>query len=140
MRHTIHTTSIRNPSSGSKYDYKLYAIVHSRLASHCSQPLTALGYEVLLRDAPVEISEIRGEYLRKNVHKEWCWGADKFVKLYTYTITSHPIVVHTDINFMYHTPMDDLYDAMLLSSKSGGGGDWHGRGLNWNIPIRMTCR
>jgi hypothetical protein len=83
--------------------------------------LTALGYEVLLRNAPVEISEIRGEYLRKNVHKEWCCGADKFVKLYAYTITSHPIVVHTDIDFMYHAPMDDLYDAMLLSSESRGG-------------------
>ena len=121
LRHSIHRTSIRNPSSGSKYDYKLYAIVHSRLASHCSRPLTDLGYEVLLRDAPVEISEIRGEYLRKNVHKEWCCGADEFVKLYAYMITSHPIVVHTDIDFMYHAPMDDLYDAMLLSSESGGG-------------------
>ncbi len=121
LHHLIHRMSIRNLSSGSKYNYKLYAIVHLRLASHCSQPLTALGYEVLLRDAPVEISEIRGEYLRKNVHKEWCWGRDKFVKLYTYTITSHPIVVHTDIDFMYHALMDDLYNAMLLSSESKGG-------------------
>ena len=47
--------------------------------------------------------------------------ADEFVKLYAYTITSHWIRVHIDINFMYHAPMDDLYDAMLLSSKSGGG-------------------
>lgn len=112
---------MRTPSSGSKYDYKMYAIVHSKLASHCSRPLAALGYEVLLRDVPVNVSDIRGEYLRRTVHREYCCGADEFLKLYAYTITDHPIVVHTDIDFMYHRPMDDLYDAMLLSVESEDG-------------------
>ena len=122
LRHSVHRTSVRTPRSGSKYDYKMYAIVHSELASHCSHVLSDLGYEVLLRDAPVAASEIRGEYLRNNVHKEWCCGSDEFVKLYAYTIYSHPIVVHTDIDFMYHRPMDDLYDAMLMPPDSPGGG------------------
>eukprot|EP00970_Alexandrium_tamarense_P002832 scaffold397_cov317-Alexandrium_tamarense.AAC.1 len=33
LRHSIHKQSIRTPSSGSKYDYKLYAIVHTNAAS-----------------------------------------------------------------------------------------------------------
>eukprot|EP00581_Thalassiosira_minuscula_P016510 CAMPEP_0183719362 /NCGR_PEP_ID=MMETSP0737-20130205/12339_1 /TAXON_ID=385413 /ORGANISM="Thalassiosira miniscula, Strain CCMP1093" /LENGTH=499 /DNA_ID=CAMNT_0025949079 /DNA_START=65 /DNA_END=1564 /DNA_ORIENTATION=+ len=120
LRHSVHKTSIRNPASGSRYDYKLYAIVHTKAAS-CSQILSDLGYEVLLRDSPVQISEIRGNYLRKNVHKEWCCGADEFVKLMAYTIEDHPIVVHTDIDFMYYQPMDTIFDAMLLPHNSEEG-------------------
>ncbi len=121
LRHSVHRTSVRTPGSGSKYDYKMYAIVHSKLASHCSHVLSDLGYEVLLRDAPVDVAEIRGEYLRKNVHREWCCGADEFVKLHAYAIDAHPIVVHTDIDFMYHRPMDDLFDAMLMPPDGAGG-------------------
>ena len=117
LRHSIHETSVRNPKSSSKYDYKLYAIVHTK-AKDCSHMLSDLGYEVILKDSPVNIADIKGEYLRKNVHKEWCCGADEFIKLYAYTINQHPIVVHTDIDFMYFQPMDDVYDAMLLPSDS----------------------
>ncbi|KAL9189634.1 hypothetical protein ACHAXT_009309 [Thalassiosira profunda] len=120
LRHSVHATSVRTPGSGSKYDYKLYAIVHSN-AKDCSHILSDLGYEVLIKDSPVQISEIKGEYLRKNVHKEWCCGADEFVKLYAYTIDEHPIVVHTDIDFMYYQPMDSLFDAMLLPHDSEEG-------------------
>jgi len=120
LRHSVHETSVRNPRSGSKYDYKLYAIVHAN-AAECSHVLSDLGYEVMLRDSPVQIDEIRGEYLRKNVHKEWCCGANEFVKLYAYAIDGHPIVVHTDIDFMYYQPMDDLFDAMLMPHDSEGG-------------------
>lgn len=120
LRHSVHQTSVRNPGSGSKYDYKLYAIVHRNAAS-CSHILSDLGYEVLVKDSPVQISEIRGDYLRKNVHREWCCGADEFVKLYAYTIDAHPVVVHTDIDFMYHRHMDDVFDAMLLPLDSEGG-------------------
>ena len=96
LRHSVHQQSLRNPKSGSKYDYKMYAIVHKN-AESCSHMLEDLGYHIIVKDSPVKISEIRGEYLRKNVHKEWCCGADEFIKLYAYKIHSHPIVVHTDI-------------------------------------------
>ncbi|EED88875.1 predicted protein [Thalassiosira pseudonana CCMP1335] len=120
LRHSIHKQSIRTPSSGSKYDYKLYAIVHTNAAS-CSNILSDLGYEIIVKDSPVQAEEIWGEYLRKHIHKEWCCGSDEFVKLLAYTILDHPIVVHTDIDFMYVKPMDDLYDAMLLPSSEEGG-------------------
>lgn len=120
LRHSVHQTSVRNPNSGSKYDYKMYAIVHKK-AESCSHLLGDLGYHIIVKDSPVQTSEIRGDYLRKNVHKEWCCGADEFVKLYAYTIHDHPIVVHTDIDFMYAQPMDDLFDAMLLPHDSDEG-------------------
>jgi len=96
LRHSVHQQSLRNPNSGSKYDYKMYAIVHKN-AESCSHMLEDLGYHIIVKDSPVKISEIRGDYLRNNVHKEWCCGADEFIKLYAYKIHSHPIVVHTDI-------------------------------------------
>ena len=120
LRHSVHQTSVRNPNSGSKYDYKMYAIVHKN-AESCSHLLGDLGYQLIVKDSPVQISEIRGDHLRKNVHKEWCCGADEFVKLYAFTIHDHPIVVHTDIDFMYVKPMDDLFDAMLLPHDSDEG-------------------
>mmetsp|Transcript_20364 Transcript_20364/g.31878 ORF Transcript_20364/g.31878 Transcript_20364/m.31878 type:complete len:494 (-) Transcript_20364:1778-3259(-) len=120
LRHSVHQTSVRNPNSGSKYDYKMYAIVHKK-AESCSHLLGDLGYHIIVKDSPVQTSEIRGDYLRKNVHREWCCGADEFVKLFAYTIHDHPIVVHTDIDFMYVKPMDDLFDAMLLPHDSDEG-------------------
>jgi hypothetical protein len=69
-------------------------------------------------DPPVQTDEIQGEYLRKQIHKEWCCGIDEFIKLYAYTLINYPIVVHTDIDFMYYQHMDNLYDAMLLPASS----------------------
>ena len=118
LRHSIHRTSIRSPASGSKYDYKLFAIVHKQLAQQCSSVVRDLGYEIVLVDPPVQTDEIQGEYLRQHIHKEWCCGIDEFIKLYAYTFVNYPIVVHTDIDFMYYQHMDNLYDAMLLPASS----------------------
>lgn len=115
LRHSVHLTSVRNPSSGSKYDYKMYAIVHSD-AEQCSQVLTDAGFNVLVRPVPVQKEEIEDPYLRKNIHREWCCGHDEFVKLYAYTIVDHPIVVHVDIDYIFHKPMDDIFDTMIYDS------------------------
>lgn len=121
LRHSIHNTSIRNPFSGSKYDYKLYVIAHATNAVQCASSLADIGYEVLLKHPPVKPSEIRGEHLRKRIHKDGCCGEHEFIKLYAYTITGHPIVVHTDVDFMFYQPMDELFDAMLYPHDSDVG-------------------
>ena len=125
LRHSIHQTSIRNNNKNnnkvSKYDYKMYAIVHRQAADCAQQPLVDAGFEVLIRDPPVVKKDIKGKFLRKHIQREWCCGADEFVKLYAYTIDSHPIVVHVDVDFVFHKPMDDLFDAMLLDAKSQEG-------------------
>ncbi len=120
LRHSIHQISSRNPESGSKYDYKMYAIVH-RQAEQCSQTLKKVGFEIILVDPPVQKSEIRGEYLRKKIHKEFCCGHDEFVKLYAYNKIPEEIFVHTDIDYAFFKPMDHLYDALLYSKDSEEG-------------------
>jgi hypothetical protein len=115
LRHSVHLTSVRNPESGSRYDYKMYAIVHTD-AAKCSSLLEDAGFTVLVRDVPVRRDEIQNDYLRKNIHKEWCCGHDEFIKLYAYTILDEPIVVHVDIDYIFHKPMDALYDAILYDA------------------------
>lgn len=111
LRHSIHQNSVRNPASGSKYDYEMYAIIHEK-ASACAPILEDVGFKVLIKDPPVVKSDIRGDYLRKTIHKEVCCGADEFVKLHAYTIPA-PLVVHLDIDFIVKKPMDAVFDAIL---------------------------
>ena len=106
LRHSIHKMH-----ENSRYNYKMYAIVH-RQAVECTDLLAQAGLEVVVRDPPLEVSEIRGEYLRKHIRREWCCGADEFVKLYAYSLPE-PIVVHMDVDFVLNRPMDELFDVMF---------------------------
>ena len=120
LKHSVHLSSALNPNSGSKYGYKMYAIVHPD-ATECSKELEDLGYELLIRDVPVAVEDIQGDYLRKNVKKNGCCGEKEFIKLWAYTLTNHPIVVHLDLDTMVLQPMDDLFDGMLLDPNSAPG-------------------
>jgi hypothetical protein len=117
LRHSIHQTSSR--VNVSHYDYKMYAIVHSQ-ATECSHLLHDAGFEIVIKDAPVQQQEIRGEFLRKRIHREWCCGHDEFIKLYAYTLPE-PIVVHLDVDFVIHQPMDEVFDALLYDKDSAIG-------------------
>lgn len=119
MRHSVHMTSVRNPSSGSVYDYKMIAIVHSKAeAEGCAKPLEDAGFMILVKDPPVQREEIQSDFLRMHIHSEWCCGEDEFIKLHAYKIEEYPIIVHVDMDFIFHKPMDDLFDAMLYAKDS----------------------
>ena len=111
LRHSIHTISSRNPTSGSKYDYKMYAIVH-RQAMSCTDTLDKLGFEVKVVDPPLNRSEIKGEFLRNRIQRESCCGEAEFVKLEAYRLPED-IIVHVDLDFAFYKPMDHLFDAIL---------------------------
>ena len=114
LRHSVHQIH-----QHSKYDYKMYAIVH-RQAEACSEVLHKTGFEVMVVDPPVHPNEIQGEYLRKKIHKEWCCGSDEFIKLYAYTIPEE-VIVHVDIDFAFYKPMDHLFDALLYNKDTPEG-------------------
>lgn len=111
MRHSIHENSARNPNSGSRYDYEMYAIVHEQ-AKACAPILEDAGFKIMIRDQPIQQSEIKGAFLRSTIHREVCCGAAEFVKLYALTIPA-PLVVHLDIDFIFRKPMDAVFDVML---------------------------
>ena len=114
MRHSIHLTHQQ-----SKYNYKMYAIVHKN-AEGCSKALEDSGFEIVVVDQPIQKSEIRGEFLRKNIQKEWCCGHQEFIKLYAYSLPQ-PIIVHVDIDFAFYQPIDHLFDAILYDKDSPEG-------------------
>lgn len=134
LRHSIHKISSRNPSSGSKYDYKMYAIVH-RQAEECASILTDVGFEVVLVDSPVQKEEIRGEFLKNHIRKERCCGADEFIKLEAYDLQGanansigqgqgqgqEEIIVHIDMDVAFYKPMDHLFDALLYDKDTPEG-------------------
>jgi hypothetical protein len=111
LRHSIHKISCRNPNSGSKYDYKMYAIVH-RQAQDCTKILEKTGFEVVIVDPPLDKHDIQGDFLRNHIHKERCCGHDEFIKLHAYKLPED-IIVHVDIDFAFYKPMDHLFDAIL---------------------------
>ena len=122
LKHSIHLNSIQNhDQSQSLYDYKMYALVHPE-AEPCARPtLEPLGYEILIRDVPVPLEEIEGDYLREKVPKNGCCGEKEFVKLHAYTLMSHPVVVHLDLDTLVLKPMDKLFDAMIEGAPKDGG-------------------
>lgn len=79
------------------------------------------GFEVIIVDPPVLQNEIRGKYLRENVHKEWCCGSDEFIKLFAYSKIPEDIIVHVDIDFAFYKPMDNLFDAMMFDAMTKRG-------------------
>jgi hypothetical protein len=120
LLHSIHRNSIRNPDSGSKYDYKMYALVHPE-AEHCARPtLEPLGYHILIRNVPVSLNKIEGAYLREKVPDNGCCGEKEFVKLHAYTLVNHPAVVHLDLDTLVLKPMDALFDVIIDGPPTDG--------------------
>ena len=115
LAHSIRLSSASNPSSGSRYGYEMYALVHPDAVT-CAplDDLRKLGYEVLVRGDPVPLGDIRGEYLRENVVNNGCCGEKEFLKLHAYGIVGHPVVVHLDLDTLVLRPLDELFDSMLL--------------------------
>lgn len=124
FRHSIHLQSFATGKS--KYAYQMYAIVHEQCRDH-GAILERLGYIVLIKASPVQVSEIKGKWYREHVEHENCCGSAEFIKLYAYELTSHEIVVHWDMDVAVLAPMDDLYDAMLFSRDSPEGKAARGR-------------
>lgn len=117
LAHSIHLSSVRNPFSSSKYDYKMYAIVHDS-AMACKPILEKLGYHVKQVDVPVPVADIQGDFLRENVHQNGCCGELEFIKLWAYTLIDHPYVVHLDLDTVVLKPMDELFDAATSGDRN----------------------
>ena len=124
LRHSIHQNSVHATNSSSVYSYQMLAIVREDDAG-CREHvplLERLGYRILLRPNPVNISAITtNDWYRNHVQYENCCGAEEFVKLYAYTLTDYPIVVHWDLDTAVLKPMDDLFDAMLFTEDTQRG-------------------
>jgi hypothetical protein len=111
LKHAIHRTSIHG-TMGGRYDYKMYIIYHPN-AMECTLPLADLGFELIQRDTPVNVSQIQGDVLRERIVTNGCCGEKELIKLEAYTLMQHPIVVLLDLDVLVLQPMDAVFDLML---------------------------
>lgn len=116
LKHSIHLSSIHG-NKGGRYDYKMYIIYHPN-ASACTLPLLDLGFELLRRDTPVNVSDIQGDILRERIQTNGCCGEKELIKLEAYTLIQHPIVVLLDLDVLVFKPMDAVFDLMLDTSEN----------------------
>mmetsp|Transcript_31201 Transcript_31201/g.47788 ORF Transcript_31201/g.47788 Transcript_31201/m.47788 type:complete len:484 (+) Transcript_31201:84-1535(+) len=118
LRHSIHKVSYHKNKSA--YSYQMYAIIHSHCQQH-APVLEKFGYKTLIKDTPVKREDIKGQWYRDHVESENCCGSAEFIKLYAYTLTEHPVVVHWDMDVAILKPLDDLFDAILYDKTSDRG-------------------
>uniref|UniRef100_A0A7R9W8A3 Nucleotide-diphospho-sugar transferase domain-containing protein n=1 Tax=Pseudictyota dubia TaxID=2749911 RepID=A0A7R9W8A3_9STRA len=117
LAHSIRKVSAEN-RGGLGYPHKMIAFIHPDAARCSEDDLTELGYEVMIRDTPVAVSDIKGKYLRENIASTGCCGERELVKLYAYTLTEYPIVVHLDLDVLILKPIDEMFDSMLYGPES----------------------
>jgi hypothetical protein len=122
LRHSIHQNSVHHHPA-SRYSYQMYALVHAEGGCDAQLPLLRrLGYIPLVYYTPVNVSAItNNEWYKQHVEGENCCGSKEFIKLYAYTLTEYPIVVHWDLDVAVLKPMDDLFDAMLYDRNTERG-------------------
>jgi len=113
LKHSIYLSSIHREESGSRYSYQMIAFVHPQADSCSSDDLRYLGYDVLIRDVPFNVTDIQGKYLREHIVKGGCCQEKEFLKLYAYTLLDYPVVVHIDVDTLLLRPMDELFDAII---------------------------
>ena len=109
---SVRLNSAATPASGARYGYAAYAIVHKQCEHHAAL-LQRVGYKTLVRDTPFRREDIRGAELRNSIERALCCGSAEYIKLYAYTLTDHPVVLHFDIDCVVTQPLDELFDAML---------------------------
>ena len=124
LRHSVHQNSIRTPSSASKYDYRMYAIVHKD-AEKCRPTLEEAGFVVTVPTSPVDIKAMKKakNYLAEELTDAI---AKDYIQVYAYDLPTpkevsepEPIAVLLELDVILFKPLDDLFDAMLLDQKKG---------------------
>ena len=103
--------SIKNAmDQSSRYDYDLFAFVHPD-AIEVQPRMEQLGYKVLVRETPVNISRSQNKDLIK-AQGSGCCGDKEYLKLYSYVLDDYPVVVHLDMDYLVLKPMEDVFDIM----------------------------
>lgn len=120
LKYSIHRNSIHNPFSQSKYNYQLVALIHPN-ANQCNgeggktiqDELHTLGYKTMLRDIPVPVAQIKGDYLRQNIAKSSRAGEKDLIRLHAYNLVEYPVVVLLDMRSLLFKPLDEVLDIMI---------------------------
>lgn len=109
LQHSIHRASMQSRH----FDYTMIAFVHVN-ATDCAAILRdKLGFEILVRDTPIDVNTIVNRQYAADLVRSGCCAERELLKLYAYTLTDYPVVVQVDFDFFVLRPLDDLFRAFL---------------------------
>jgi len=121
LRAMIHSQSYQNLSSGSRYDYKMHAIIHPQ-AKRCSGTdrsvvLQNLGYHVSVQSSPVDIYRLNGfddaaKEILEEVNDESDLLAD-LARLHAYQLEEYDAVVMVDFDTLVLGNVDEELDLIV---------------------------
>lgn len=101
-------TALPRPGN-SEYDVELVAFMKSNVVKS-RQILSQYGWKIIERPLPVELDEIENTQYMEKMKNSGCCGADEFLKLWAYTLTSYDRVIHLDMDSIVYQNMDELYN------------------------------
>lgn len=137
LRHSIHRSSVHGKLGG-RYDYQMYAFYHPD-AKDCMKPLEKLGYKLLERKTPVDVTSIQSDFLREKIGVNGCCGEKELIKFEAFRLTDYDLVVILDLDVLVLKPLDMLFDLVLYKRRpSAGHIMWPARPLPEDIQLLYT--
>ena len=104
LKHSIELTMT------GKYEFHFIAMVHPGVIK-ARALLASIGYEIIEFEIPVKESEIRKEFLRKEIAKSGCCGIAELLKLCAFTLTQYDRVLVLDSDTLFLQPIDELFEV-----------------------------
>lgn len=103
-----------NPEAKYRASVNVFVLANERGLWPCSKILKSLGYNLIVRDAPLKTSDImEGTMLRERIDKDGCCGAKELMKLEALRMEEYMVTVHLDFDTMLLQPLDELFDAII---------------------------
>merc|ERR1712060_419654 len=86
--------------------------------------LRRIGYRIVEKPLPVELSEIKNKQLVKELEVDGCCGPWEYLKLWAWTLDEYDRVLQVDADVHFHRNFDDLfkYNTTLLWTHGALGG------------------
>ena len=120
LQASIHKNSVRNPSSGSTYDYIMVALLHRGVESCAGGAsrkdiLERLGYRVEVVREPIHANNIKNDYLQKHAPRNngGRAGMREMIRLYAFKMIEYRITVLVDLTTFILHPPDAVFDTLL---------------------------
>ena len=105
----VQGAAILHYSLQGKSTYDFVAVLHpTRVSAFCREQLHRIGYQTITRDVFVQVSDIRGDFLRERIVKNGCCGETELLKMEAWSLTQYQAVVLCDTDLLFLQSIDPL--------------------------------
>lgn len=120
LQASVHVNSVRNPRSGSSYDYEMVALVHRGVescagGSNRTALLERIGYRVEVVREPIHAGNIMNDYLKHHAPRNngGRAGMREMIRLYAFKMIEYRITVLVESTTFFLHPADAIFDTLL---------------------------